>query len=428
MSRHPKRKLERQKEVIRSECFDLAREVRIFSRPDISAQVGLSKATASAIAQEFLEAGLLREIGRGNSTGGRRPMMLEFIPEARFAIGIVEGRVAWEGVRTNLDGEIVQRARVPLRGNTLTDYLDVAVRLVEELGSSITPGSILGVGIGGPGQIDTDTRSLKAAPNLGWMEDYPLGGMIEERLGLPVFLVNAGRVGALGEYYRGAGQNTDCLVFVALGELGLVAGIVLKGKLYSGASSLSGELGHVTVAGEPLCYCGNRGCLERLVSGDAILAQAREKLRALPESPLSQRLGGALQRLTLPLVAESAKENEPVISEVMATVADTLAIGLGNLIDLLNPQVVVIGGPVGALFGEALVAPLRSATRRRALSPAFNAVRIEQAQLGMDAQLIGAATLVLQNARITSVLGLYSGRTLPLYAYRHPDANPQMRR
>ncbi|MCC7354497.1 MAG: ROK family protein [Anaerolineae bacterium] len=404
MQRHPKRKIERQKEAIRSDCFDLARDVRILSRSDFSAQVGLSKATASAIAQEFLQAGLLREIGRGDSRGGRRPMLLEFMPGARFAIGIVEGRLAWEGVRTNLDGEIVQRARAPLRGRGPTDCADVAVRLVEELRSGVVPGSILGIGIGGPGQIDTNTRSLKATPSLGRTEDYPLGAMIEARVGLPVFLVNAGRVGALGEYYRGVGRGMDCLVFVALGELGLVAGIVLKGKLYSGASSLSGELGHVTVAGEPLCYCGNRGCLERLVSGDAILAQVREKLRARPESPLSQRLGGDLQRLNLPLVAESAKENEPVVSDVIATVADTLAIGLGNLIDLLNPQVVVIGGPVGTLFGESLVSPLRNATRRRTLSPAFNAVRIETAQLGADAQLIGAATLVLQSAQIASVL------------------------
>jgi predicted NBD/HSP70 family sugar kinase len=405
MQGHLERKIERRKEIIRAECLDLAREVRILSRSDFSAQIGLSKATASAIAEEFLQAGLLREIGQGDSRGGRRPMLLEFVPGARYAIGIVEGRLTWKGILANLDGEIVHRAEAPIRGNRPADYLDVAARLVAQLQACAPPGSILGVGIGGPGQIDANSRSLKAALGLGITEDVPLGDMIEERLGLPVLLVNAGRVGALGEYYRGAGRKTDCLVFVALGELGLVAGLVLKGKLYSGASSLSGELGHTTVAEGPLCYCGNRGCLECLVSGDAILAQARAKLRARPESALSVRLEGDPQRLTLPILAESARDNEPLAAEVIATVADTLAIGLGNLIDLLNPQVVVIGGVVGTLFGDSLVVPLRNATRRRALSPAFNSVRIEPAWLGADAQLIGASTLVLQRANIITMLG-----------------------
>jgi predicted NBD/HSP70 family sugar kinase len=213
-----------------------------------------------------------------------------------------------------------------------------------------------------------------------------------------VFLVNRSRVGALGEYWRGAGGGigNECLAFVAVAMHGLSAGLIVEGELFSGCTSLAGELGHVTIVADgPLCYCGNRGCMETLVCGNTILALAREKMNRSPAPSPMFGNGRDSELLTLATLDVGARAGIPWAVETIKETAEYFAIGLGNLINIVNPKVVVLGGTVCTTLGETIIAPVREATRRRCISGAFAGTHIVGADLGWDAQVIGAATLVL---------------------------------
>ncbi|MCC7354498.1 MAG: ROK family transcriptional regulator [Anaerolineae bacterium] len=392
------RPVARHRASIRSACLDVIRSARIISRAELSERSGLSRSVVSTVVQELLQKGLIREIGIGTSRGGRRPQMLEFVPDARFAIGIAITDGICQGVRTDLNGEVVQRVDIPVDALQMDLLVDAIAEAVCLLAREIEPQKVLGVGVGAPGQIDVVSGFLRGAPGVGRDLDIPLRQMIEQKVRGPVFLVNRSRVGALGEYWRGAGVGvgSECLAFVAVAMHGLAMGLIIEGELFSGCSSLAGELGHVTVVRDgPLCYCGNRGCLETLVCGNAVLALAREKMHAAPYSSPTSTDGHGSDLLTLSVLGEAARAASPWAVETIRETAEFFAVGLGNLINVVNPKVVVLGGTVCTTLGETFIGLVREATRRRCVSGAYAGTQIVGASLGQDAQVIGAATLVL---------------------------------
>jgi N-acetylglucosamine repressor len=392
------RPVERHRASIRSTCLDIVRSARVISRAELSERSGLSRSVVSTVAQELLQKGLVREIGIGNSRGGRRPQMLEFVPDSRFAVGIAITDDICQGVRTDLNGDVVQRVNITIEGLQIEPQVEAIAEAVQQLVSGIEPRKILGVGVGAPGQIDVVSGVLRAAAGIGRDRDIPLRQMIEQKIGRPVFLVNRSRVGALGEYWRGVGVGlgNECLAFVAVAMHGLAAGLIIEGELFSGCSSLAGELGHVTVMRNgPLCYCGNRGCLETLVGGDAIVALAREKLHTLSSPYRLAKNGQEAGLLTLSVLNEGVQMGAPWAVETIKEIADYFAVGLGNLFNVVNPKMVVLGGSVFTALGETLIGPIREVTRRRCVMGAFLGTQIVGASLGKDAQVVGAATLVL---------------------------------
>jgi glucokinase len=262
-----------------------------------------------------------------------------------------------------------------------------AIDAVEEAGAART--DVVGVGIGSPGPLDRASGTVIETPNLGWRH-FPLRDLISNAVDLPATLDNDANCATYGEWWLGAGRNVDTLVGLTLGT-GIGGGIVLNGKLYHGVNDAAGELGHTTIDSTGRkCKCGNYGCLEAYASGPAIALRAVEGLESGAESILGDLVGGRLEGITAAVVYEAVVLGDAFAEEVMKETAKFLGAGIANIINSLNPEMVVVAGGV-TRAGEHLFRPLRAEVRRRAFKHAEEACRIVPGALEGTAGVIGAA-------------------------------------
>lgn len=246
-----------------------------------------------------------------------------------------------------------------------------------------------GIGIGCPGPLDLKRGVVIATPNLGWA-GFPIRPRISEAFGLPATLDNDANCATFGEWWQGAGKGVASLVGVTLGT-GIGGGYIERGKLMRGASGSAFEIGHTTIdLGGRLCGCGNHGCLEAYASGPAIAARAREGLGDGRQSVLPEMVDGDLGRLTAATIYDALKSGDEYAREVMAETARFLGVGLANIVNLFNPQVIVIVGGV-TRAGDSLMVPLRDEVRRRAFPSAVAVCSIVPGELPETAGVIGAA-------------------------------------
>lgn len=250
-------------------------------------------------------------------------------------------------------------------------------------------GEVLGLGIGSPGPLDLERGLVLDAFNLGW-KDFALRDALQEELGLPAILDNDANCATWGEYWQGAGRGARSLVGITLGT-GIGGGVILDGHLVHGASASAGEIGHMSIDFHGRrCKCGNYGCLEAYASGPNIAARAREGLEVGAESLLTTLVDGDLDRLTAATVYEAILQGDAYAGEVMLETAKILGVGLANIVNVLNPHVIVIVGGV-TKAGHYLFNPLRAEVRRRAFKTADRACRIVPGELPQTAGVIGAA-------------------------------------
>lgn len=277
----------------------------------------------------------------------------------------------------------------------LVDVVEMADEVIEETlerhGGSRD--RIVGVGIGCPGPLDLDEGVVLNTPNLGWA-NYPVRDRLSDLLSLPATLDNDANCATYGEWWQGAGRGSESLVGVTLGT-GIGGGLILDGQLVRGAAGCAGELGHTTIdfTGRR-CACGNYGCLEAYASGPNIAARAREGIEAGDSSLLIDLVDGELERITAVTVYDALLEGDELAQAVMLETAKILGAGLANVINLFNPQVVVVVGGV-TRAGDHLFTPLRSEVRRRAFDVAVEACRIVPGELADAAGLVGAAGVFL---------------------------------
>jgi glucokinase len=252
----------------------------------------------------------------------------------------------------------------------------------------------LGVGIGAPGPLDREKGLVIVAPNLGWV-NYPLRDHVQNAVKLPTTLDNDANCATLGEWWTGAAKGARHVVGITIGT-GIGGGLILDGKLFHGASDVAGEIGHTTIDSTGRrCKCGNYGCLEAYASGPNIADRARESLTGEESSILVQLAGGDPARITAQTVYDAAQQGDVVAREVVRDTARFLGAGVANLLNVFNPDVVVIAGGV-TQAGEALFEPLRAEVRRRAFKPAVDACRIVPGILPGSAGVVGAVATFLQ--------------------------------
>jgi len=248
-----------------------------------------------------------------------------------------------------------------------------------------------GVGIGSPGPLDRKTGVVINTPNLGW-RNFPLRDLISNAVGLPATLDNDANCATYGEWWLGAGRGVDTLVGLTLGT-GIGGGIVLNGEIYHGVSDAAGEIGHMTIDSTGRkCKCGNYGCLEAYASGPAIALRAVEGIEAGAETMLPDLVNGRLEDITAATVYEAVVLGDPYANEVMKETAKFLGAGVANIINILNPAMVVIAGGV-TRAGDHLFVPLRAEVRKRAFRSAEEACQIVSGQLPGTAGVIGAAAV-----------------------------------
>jgi glucokinase len=248
------------------------------------------------------------------------------------------------------------------------------------------------VGFGIPVTLDRRTGMAVYSTHLP-LAGVPFAAVMSERLGLPVTVDNDGNCAVLAEARYGAGGGSGDVVMLTLGT-GIAGGLVLGGRLQRGWIGAGGELGHMVIDMDgPPCQgqCPNRGCLEVMASGSALVREASLRVARRPDTALGHALEEG-RELTGPFVTELAHDGDPVARDALETVGRALGVGLSSLVNMLNPEVIVIGGGVVAA-GEMLLEPAREEMRRRALAPARDAVRVVPAAFGEQAGMIGAALM-----------------------------------
>ena len=291
----------------RAEVWHAVRTGDAVSLGGLAKQVGLSRATISAIAKEMLQVGLLEPLGPALSSGGRPPGLFRYRPEARLAAGVTMFDNQITAALTDLEGNPIQYYYRPWQGTDPSDLLAAMAETVQHLITGIERRRILGVGVGLPGIIDAASGEVLLCISMDWLGQPILARRIlADTLDLPIFVANRSRIAALGELSAGVGRGEKSLLYMFLGK-GVVAGIVLEDGIYFGASSSAGEIGHTTIVPDgALCRCGNRGCLELFTSEGAILATAIARAREDPRSRLREETHGNLQTLTMDILLSCA--------------------------------------------------------------------------------------------------------------------------
>ncbi|MEJ7811659.1 MAG: ROK family protein [Gemmatimonadaceae bacterium] len=263
---------------------------------------------------------------------------------------------------------------------------DVIAEVMVSTGS--TRESFHGVGMGAPGPLDRQRGVVVVAPNLGW-HDFPLRDAVADRVRLPVTLDNDANCATVGEWWCGAARGARNVVGMTIGT-GIGGGLILDGQLFHGASDVAGEIGHTTIdINGRYCRCGNYGCLEAYASGPAIALRAREALLRDEVSVLRRMVDGQLERLTAAKVYQAAQENDALAREIVRDTATFLGAGIANLLNIFNPDVVVLAGGV-TQAGDTLFEPLRAEVKRRAFRPAVERCRIVPGLLAGTAGVVGA--------------------------------------
>ena len=264
--------------------------------------------------------------------------------------------------------------------------------------SGVDVASIQAVGIGAPGPLDPATGVVIFAPNLGW-RDVPLKTELETRTGFPTFVDNDVNVGTLGEHVFGAGRGIQNVVGIFVGT-GIGGGIILQGELFHGASKTAGEIGHIIVkAGGPRCGCGTRGCLEAIASRTAMTKQFQKAiLKKGKKSVLSELTGGDLKAIRSGVLAKAVRLNDELTLKVFKKVTKYLGIGIGSIVNFLNPEMIVLGGGVVEALDDTFLDDIRDATEKYSLPNTLDGVQIVRAELGDNSGILGAAALARQRS------------------------------
>ncbi len=359
------------------------------SRAELGQSLGLSRATVTTMLGELEQAGMVEQqaddAADDRSRIGRPPLQVSLAPSAAYAVGLDFGHEHIRAAVCDLSGRIVAERLAPacVDGHP-HESLDLAQTLTRDAlaTAAVDFDKVIGVGAGIAVPVDSARISIHSDGILpGWTGVEP-AIELEARLGLPVRIENGANAGAMGEHLFGAGRGVDDMVYVRM-SAGVGVGLILDGKPYRGASGVAGELGHITaVEGGLICRCGNRGCVETLVSPRAV-ADLLARSRGEPVS-----VARALE-----LVREGDRGARRAVADAGTTIGATIA----ATVNLLNPSLVVVGGEL-ADAGEVLLEPIRAAVRQRSTAPSTSAVKIVLSAHAGRAEVLGAAAIQLARA------------------------------
>ncbi len=314
-------------------------------------------------------------------------------------IGVDMGGTKILSAVVNASGNILATAKMPTQAKDDTSIvIDRISDCIKEAfqKSEVSEDTIRAIGIGAPGPLDPETGVVIFAPNLGW-KDVPLKTELEARIGIPTFVDNDVNVGTLGEHTYGAGRGVQNLVGIFVGT-GIGGGIILNGELFHGASKTAGEIGHIIVQeGGPKCGCGNRGCLEALASRTAMTKQLRNAImKKGKKSVITKLTDGDLQQIRSGTLAKALRSKDKLTQNVFKKATKYLGVGIGSIVNFLNPDMIVLGGGVVEALDKNFIKNIRKAAKKYALPDTLKGVQIVRAELGDDAGVLGAAALARQ--------------------------------
>ena len=343
------------------------------SRAEVARVTHLTRTTVSDVFNGLLTEGLVEEVGRGESIGGKSPILLSIVADSRYLIGLNLAQDKFTGAILNLRGEIKEMVESPVHDDNGENALNLVYQMLDQLmKKKIKP--IVGIGVGTPGLVNTREGVVVNAVNLEW-QNLPLSQLLEKKYKLPVLVLNDSQAAAIGEYVYGGEHAPDKNLVVVNVIHGIGAGILINGRLFQGDGGGAGEIGHVVVQenGE-LCRCGKRGCLETISSARAVVQQ--------------------LNMDSLEDVISSFQSGNPKAKDVVGKAGHYLGASLANLIGTLNIQKIVLTGDM-TRFGDAWLKEVNTSMQTGALSRMAEGTKLEIGKLDYRACILGASAFLL---------------------------------
>ena len=313
----------------------------------------------------------------------------------QLIVGVDVGGSKINAILADADGNIEAQSLK----DTLADEGPDAVigRIIEAISQLISGVDIAGIGIGVAGAHDAASGAVAFSPNMPGWHNIPLCDIVRREFGLPTFSQNDCTLAALGEHRFGAGVGVDNLVYVGLGT-GIGGGIIADGQIYAGTSGAAGEIGHMIIdVNGSRCKCGSYGCWENFASGRAVAQEAVRRMEAGVATAIRRYAGRDANKITAQAVFLAAQDGDYIAHEIISRTAYYVGVGLVNVVNIFNPELILIGGGLSNM-GSLLLDPAIEVVRENAFDISANAVRIELAQLGDDAGALGSVALVLQKA------------------------------
>ena len=348
------------------------------SRAEIARVTMLTRTTVSDAVAGLMAEGLVQEVGFGSSLGGKNPILLSVVADARYLIGLNLAQDKFIGAIVNLRGEIKETVELPVQNGNGQQALEQVYQILDELLKKDWK-SIVGIGVGAPGLINTREGIVVNAVNLEW-SDLPLANLLETRYGLPVTVLNDSQATAIGEYVYGGEHNPDGNLVVVNVKHGIGAGILINGRLFQGDGGGAGEIGHVVVQENGAqCRCGKRGCLETVASAQAVVRRAQAE---------------GTQLSTLDEIHAAFEAGDAKVRAVVLDAGHYLGASLANLIGTLNIQKIVLTGDM-TRFGDAWLASVNHAMQDAALTRMAEGTQLEIGKLDYRACILGASALLL---------------------------------
>jgi len=373
------------------------------SRVQLARQTNLSNTTITNLIAELLEQGVVSETAEQTLQPdelrpvGRPQTGIQLEPNVHYVVGIHIGVGLFRVGLANICNELLHNQVVYFDVNLPVEQ--VLAKMVETVGmviqaSGVERTKILGLGVGASGLVDFQSGVNLLAPNLNW-HDVPLRDFFQQALNLPVVVDNNVRSMALAETYFGAGRGVESLAFV-YGRTGVGAGLVFRGQVFRGSTQGAGEIGHTVILlrGGELCRCGQRGCLETLISEDSILRQADQIVRLFPEGILAQTLSDEHDLSPIERVFRAARAGDGTVRAMLEERAFYLGVALSGVVNLFNPELILLGG-IFARGQDFFLEPVIRAVSEMSFGGMGKRVRIKPTSFGWKAGVLGASALAL---------------------------------
>lgn len=361
------------------------------SLADLAKEMNLSIPTVSKLVNELIEEGYVIDFGKQETNGGRRPSIYGLNPDSGYFVGADLKRFRINLALINFKGEMMDsKLSIPFNYENTQESFDSVCEIIDDFVNqlSIPKSKILSVGINISGRVNTQTGM---SYSYYFFKEEPLTEIFQQRLGLHVTIDNDSRAMAYGEFMKGDVKNEKNVLFVNV-SWGLGLGIIVDGKLYYGKSGFSGEFGHISAfENEILCHCGKKGCLETQASGSYIYRKFIEKVKEGNSSILAGRIKKG-ESITQEDILEAVLNEDMLAIELVEEVGYTLGKHIAGLINLFNPELVIIGGVV-SMTGDYLLLPIKSAVKKYSLNLVNKDTTIKLSKLGDLAGVIGACML-----------------------------------
>jgi predicted NBD/HSP70 family sugar kinase len=367
------------------------------SRAELVKLTGLSTGLISAIVRRLITTGLVVESGLEPSKLGRRRVALRLSAGTNYTVGVEIGTFFLRVVITDLAGNVCHKAETrTVLSEGFSRVMERCFRLIDEAlsNSGINKDYLAAIGVAHSGVVNSTSGIVLSFPRPGQMAEWrnaPLRDLVEKRFKVPCVLEDGVRMAALAEKQIGTATQLSDFVYIRIG-MGIGSCIFIDGEPYRGAGGSAGEFGHMTVdENGPLCLCGNNGCLSALASCNAIIQAVVSAIEKGVQSRIQQMSGNDLDRIHIEMILQAALENDSLAFRVLHDAAVHIGVALADVVNLLNPSVVIFSGPLFQTESQLMLETIQRVIRQRALEKAANEVNLSVSTLGLDAPALGAA-------------------------------------